>query len=311
MTKLNKRLAMILAGLVLVYVLTMTFHLAGRESNVVSRTFTTDTTGATEIDLYPYRGGRQEIRLVREAGKWRVRSGSVDAAPVGGSAESLLAALARVPAQRLVSRSKDKWDRYKVGDTTGTRVVVFKGKDPVGDYFIGAGAVSGPGSGGLYGGSTAYIRVNGHDDVYAVDGYLDGMVDKTFADWRDKSFLRLSASAITGISFQGTPGFMLTKKDSTWRLGNGVVSTDSVNRYLDRLQYYDLDDFADDFNAAASPDRSILFSGGASPVASVRAWRRADGSWVVNSSQNADGYFMVSDSVMDRDLWRQPAAFTK
>lgn len=299
---------MLLAGLVLVYVLTMAFHLAGRESNVVARAFTTDTSGATEMDLYPYRGGRQEVRLVRQGGKWRVQSGPVDAAPVAGSAESLLGALVKVPTQRLVSRSKSKWDEFRVGDTTGTRVVIYKGKDPVADYFIGGSSGAGA---GLYGGGAAYMRENGHEEVYAIDGYLDGMVDRTFGDWRDRSFLRLSTSGVTGISFQGTPGFMLTKKDSTWRLGGGVVSTDSVNRYLSRLQGYNLDRFADDFHSTGSPDRSILFSGASSPMATVRAWRRADGSWVVNSSQNADGYFVMSDSAMDRDLWRAPAAFEK
>jgi hypothetical protein len=306
MTKLNKRLAMTLAGLILVYVLTIGFHIAGRESNEQAMTFHTDTTGVTEIDLYPYRAGRQEIKLMREAGRWRVRSGSVDAAPTAGSVESLLGSLVTVPTQRIVSRRKGNWDEYKVGDTTGTRVVVYKGKDPVGDYFVG-----GAGSGGLYGGGTSYIRQNGHEEVYAVEGFLDGLVDKPLTEWRDRSLLRFSTPEIAGISFQGTPGYVLSKKDSTWWLGNGRLSTDSVNRYLAGLQYYQLDTFADGFTASASPDRSILFSKGTSPVATVRAWRRPEGGWVVNSSQNADGYFVVSDSVMRRDLWRDPTGWVK
>jgi len=317
MTKLNKRLAMALSGLVLLYILVLAFHIAGRESNVLAKTFHVDTSGVSEIDLYPYRAGRQEIKFIRQDGRWRVRSGSVEASPAAGSAESLLGSLVNIPAQRLVSRRKDKWDEYKVGDTSGTRVVVYKGKDPVGDYYIGGGSTGGGDygggvyGGGIYGGGTSYIRESGHDEVYAADGYLSGMVDKPFAEWRDRSFLRFNSSEVTGISFQGTPGFVLSKKDSSWRLGDGRVSTDSVNRYLGRLENYNLQRFSDDFTPSGSPDRSILFSGASAQVATVQAWKRPDGSWVVNSSQNPDGYFAVSDSVMSRDLWRDPGVWAR
>ncbi|HEV2478658.1 MAG TPA: DUF4340 domain-containing protein [Puia sp.] len=320
MTKLNKQLAMVLAGLILVYVLSISLHLAGRESNTRAVTFHTDTTGTTEIDLYPYHAGRQEIKLVRTPAGWQLRTGSQAVSPVRGSAEALLSALVTVPTQRLVSRNKDRWDNYKVGDTTGTRVVVYKGKAPIADYFIGGGSSSEGGGSSLNGGgpsagaggaSTAYIRANGHSEVYAADSYLESMVDKPFAGWRDKSVLRLSTTNITGISFQGTPGYVLSKKDSTWWLAGGRVSTDSINRYLNSLQYYDLSRFADDFTASASPDRSILFSGAKSPLATLQAWRRPDGSWVVNSSQNPAAYFAISDSALTHDLWRNPSAWVK
>lgn len=303
MTKLNKQLAMVLAGLIIAYVLSVSLHLTGRESNTRAVTFHIDTTGATGIDLYPYRAGRREIKLTRTPTGWQLRTGSVSVQPAAGSAEALLSALVNIPTTRLVSRNKDRWDNYKVGDTTGTRVVVYKGKDPIADYFIGS-----PFGGGN---NMSYIRANGHDEVYAADSYLESMVDKGVADWRDKSLLRLSTANLTGISFQGTPGYALSKKDSTWWLAGGRVSTDSVNRYLGSVQSYTLSDFADDFTASASPDRSILFNGASSPMATLQAWKRPDGSWVLNSSQNPTAYFTISDSALTHDLWRNPTAWVK
>jgi hypothetical protein len=314
MTKLNKQLTAVLAGLILVYVLSVSFHFAGRESNTRAVAFHTDTTGTTEIDLYPYHAGRQEIKLVRTPAGWQLSTGSLSVHPVPGSAEALLSALVNVPTARLVSRNRDRWDNYKVGDTTGTRVVVYKGKQPIADYLIGNGALAegGPAAeNGRIGASTAYIRSNGHDEVYAADGYLESMVDKTFADWRDKSVLRLNTTDITGISFQGTPGYVLSKKDSTWWLSGGRVSTDSVNRYLGTVASYTLGHFADDFTASASPDRSILFGGASSPMATLQFWKRPDGSWVLNSSQNPTAYFAISDSALTHDLWRNPTTWEK
>lgn len=299
MTKLNKQLATVLAVLIVVYALSVIFHLTGRESNTRAVTFHIDTTGATEIDLYPYHAGRQEIKLVRTPRGWELTTGTLAVSPASGSPEALLSALATIPTQRLVSRSKDRWDSYMVGDTTGTRVVVYKGKDHIADYVIGNGA------------TMSYIRANGHDEVYAAESYLESMVDKGVAGWRDKSVLRFSSTNITGISFQGTPGYALSKKDSTWWLAGGRVSTDSVNHYLSGLQYYDGSHFVDDFTASASPDRSILFSGAKSPVATLQAWKRPDGSWVLNSSQNPTAYFAISDSALTHDLWRNPSLWIK
>lgn len=300
MTKLNKRLSILLAGLIVLYVLALAFHSAGRESNIQAKVFHIDTAGVTEVDMYPRRAGREEIKILRQGGRWQVRSGSVEASPVGGSVAAALGALVDVPARRLVSRRKDRWDDYKVGDTTGSRVVLYKGKEVVGDYFVGAGDDGG-----------SYLRQNGHEEVYAVDGYLEGMIDKSFADWRDRSFLRLNKEEVVSIQFQGAGGLTLTKKDSSWYIGSARVATDSVNRYLGGLTGFDLTDFADGFTASGSPERSIGFEGKAGPLAIVNAWRKPGGGWVVNSSQNAESYFSISDSVMERDLWRDAARWAR
>jgi len=290
---------MVLAGLIIVYVLSVTLHLTGRETNTRAFTFHIDTSGTTEINLYPYQAGRQEIKLARTPRGWQLTSGSLTVAPAPGSAEALLSALVSIPTQRIVSRNKDRWDNYRVGDTTGTRVMVYKGKDPIADYYIGNGN------------TMSYIRANGHDEVYAADSYLESMVDKGVGDWRDKSLLRLNITNLTGISFQGSPGYVLSKKDSAWWLAGGRVSTDSVNRYLSALQYYNGGKFADDFTASASPDRSILFNGATSPMATLQAWKRPDGSWILNSSQNPTAYFAVTDSALTHDLWRNPSLWIK
>jgi hypothetical protein len=260
------------------------------------------------VALYPASEGHKEIRLVRQGGKWQAQYGAVRATPLPGSVEAMLGALANIPTQRLVSGKKDKWNEYKVGDTSGTRVIVYKGRDPICDYWIGEGASS---SGSYYGGGTSYIRPNGQDKVYAVEGFMHSLVDKSFADWRDKTFLRLNRDGITAIGFQGTPGFALSKKDSAWYIGAGKVSTDSVNKYLNGLQSRNLDHFDDAFQAPGTPDRSLSISGTSQPLVTVKAWRQPDGKWMLNSSQNPDSYFIITDSMMEKDLWRDPGAFTR
>lgn len=293
MTTLNKRLSLVLVGLLLLYVLTRLFLAPGRESNAQSMTFHIDTTGVTAITLYPAKERPTMIRFSRHDGKWQMQSGAIHANPLTGSVEAMLGALVNISTQRFVSGRKSRWDEYKVGDTTGTRVVIYKGKDPIADYWMGP----------------SFIRVNGQDNVYAVESYLNDMLNKTFSDWRDKTFLRLNQAGITTIGFQGSQGFVLSKKDSAWYIGGGKVSADSVQRYLNGLQYKSPDHFADDFQPQTSPDRSLSISGPSQPLATVKAWKLPDGSWVLNSSQNPDSYFKITDSLMEKDFWREPGSF--
>src|SRR5690242_12763706 len=136
MTTLNKRLSLVLVGLLLLYVLTRLFLAPGRESNTQSLAFHTDTTGITAITIYPARERPTIIRFSRHDGKWQMQSGTIHANPLAGSVEAMLGALANISTQRLVSEQKSKWDEYKVGDTTGTRVVIYKGKDSIADYWM-------------------------------------------------------------------------------------------------------------------------------------------------------------------------------
>jgi hypothetical protein len=293
MTTLNKRLSLVLVGLLLVYVLTRTFLSPGRESNTQSLTLHVDTTGVTTIALYPAVEKPSLIRFTRQGAKWQMQSGTVHAAPLPGSVEAMLGGLANITTQRLVSGKKSRWDQYKVGPETGTHIVFYKGKDSIADYWLGP----------------SFIRVDGRDNVYAVPDYVNTIVNKPFSDWRDKSLLRLDQGGIATIGFQGAQGFVVSKKDSSWYIGSSKISTDSVERYLGNLHYKDLNQFADDFQPSSSPDRSLSISGRSQQLATVKAWKTADGRWVLNSSQNPDSYFYITDSAMQKDFWRQPEAF--
>ncbi|HEY4207513.1 MAG TPA: DUF4340 domain-containing protein, partial [Puia sp.] len=290
MTTLNKRLSLVLVGLLLIYVLIRLFLSPDRESNTQPLAFHVDTTGVTGIALYPASERPTMIRFARSGGKWQMQAGSVHATPLPGSVEAMLGGLANINTLRLVSGKKNRWDEYKVGDTTGTHVVFYKGKDPIADYWIGP----------------SFLRVNGKNNVYAVESYLNDMLNKPFSDWRDKSFLRLNKDGITTIGFQGAQGFVVSKKDSSWFIGGSKISTDSVQRYLGKLQYKSMNKFADDFQPSASPDRSLSISGPSQPLATVNAWKRPDGRWVLSSSQNPDSYFNLSDSAMEKEFWRAP-----
>lgn len=302
MTTYNNRLLFfILIGLIGIFVLAKLFRAPKREGNLKFSLIQVDTASVSEIRLYPASGQREEIRLQRQGGKWLVKNNTMQSEADNGSANSLLHSIVHIQAERIMSRSKDKWDTYKVGDTTGTRVLVFAGGDqPVAEWWIGEA----PSQGGVSGGGLSYVRLPGDNEVYAVGGYLNPQFDKAFNDWRNKTFLRLAKEQISSIHATGAAGFSLQKKDAVWTVDEQKADSTLVTRYLNKIYSKNLNDFADNFTASSDPD-AVLTIGMDDGKAAVSAWKQ-DSTWVVSSSQRRGVFFRVRDNVLKEEIWTDP-----
>lgn len=316
----NRILFFIFIGLLGIYVLTRALRSSGGETNVQTTLFTIDSNAVTEVKMFPLKAGRREVDLVRQGHQWEVADSARQALVSGGSMSSLLDVIARVDIKRILSRKKSQWDDYKVGDTTGTHVIVYAGKSPLAEWWIGEEA--GPGA---YGQGNSYIRMKGQDEVYAVSEYMGSQFNKTFDDWRNKVFLRLPKDEIAKIDFSGDTSFTLGKKDARWMIGKLEADSARVAAYLNGIADKNLYRFADDFRPSSAPDAAIGISSASttsaaavpgmpgntasSVLATVKAWKRPEGQWVLNSSQHPGDYFLMEDSVMRKDLWPAKQTF--
>ena len=302
MTTYNNRLLFfILIGLIGIFVLAKVFRAPKREGNLNFSLVQVDTASVSEIRLYPVSGQHEEVRLLREGGKWLVKNNTMQSEADHGLANGLLHSIVHIQAERIISRSKDKWDTYRVGDTTGTRVMVFAGSEqPVAEWWIGE--ASSPG--GVSGGGLSYVRLPGDSEVYAVGGYLNPQFDKAFNDWRNKTFLRLAKEQISSIHATGVAGFSLEKKDAAWVVNGQPADSTKVARYLGNIYSKNLRDFVDHFAASSDPDAVLTISTDNGKT-TVSAWKQ-DSTWVVGSSQRPGVFFSVPDNVLKEDIWTDP-----
>lgn len=321
MTPYNNRLLLIIfLSLIGVYVLAKVFYAPGREYNMTISPFKVDSASVTEVDIYPLKTGRKQIRILRHGmGKdlngWQVEYAGHVAPPLTGAVGELLDVLASPPIQRLASTKKDRWDALRVGDTTGTHVMVFSDRTLIADLWVGAGTGS---ASNIYGNGLSYIRVTGHDDVYAADGFVSTIFDRSFGDWRNKTFMRFDLGDVRKIAISGAPGtpgasaaanFELERKDTIWTEGAEKASADSVNRYLTPLQDKNESNFDDDFHPTGEPDMSVVISNASGPVVTVKGWKKPDGNWTLGSSQRPDTYFSADDKEVGQGFLWNPASF--
>ena len=191
-----------------------------------------------------------------------------------------------------------------MGDS-GTRVQLYKGDVVIADIHIGRVGFNQSSDGQFNpGGIFTYVRLTNENEVYAVEGFLESSFNRSYTDWRDKSFLRIKKEKISEIQFiyPGDSSFVLTKKDKGWWIGAEASDSIKVNSYLSQLEYKNANGFADEFLAMGKGDVSIQLKGAPGVIATVEGWTRPT-DWVLKSSWQPAVYFSSENSGLVKTLF--------
>ena len=136
MKKLSNKI--LLAGLVVlvgIFVASRFFRSPGLESNLRKDLLTLDTAKIDEIKILPSKERTEELRLVREGNLWKVIKGTRQEPASKSSVKNLLSSL-NMEAQQMVSRKKEKWEEFNVGNNS-THVTVFSEGNKRADFHVG------------------------------------------------------------------------------------------------------------------------------------------------------------------------------
>lgn len=290
----NKILIIILLVLTGMFVVSKLIRSPRRESNLSDALTSVDTAKVSEVRIQRAASANgKAIKLVRSGNNWTVQSENKTANADAATVKNLLEAVRNVKAERLMTKETEKWSNYEVTDSAGTHLVVTAG-EPLADWWIGKR------SGGF-----TYVREDEEDEVYAVNESLLSSVDRDFNEWRDKSFLSLLIDNVTDITFTypADSGFVLTKKDNAWMLGNEKADSASVQSYLNKFSRKKLTSFADDVDLSGkASDIIISFKNGNVTLSTVQAWKRED-DWVLTSSQYEGVFFSSKGSSIEEELF--------
>jgi len=313
----NKTLIFILVALVGIFVLVRLFRTPALESNLKTSLVTVDTSKVTEIKLWPGSESGSEIQLLKTGGKWSLKKGDKLYNPGQGVAGSMLGYFVKLAPQKMVSRKKEKWNDYQVGDSS-TRVQMIAEGDIVADLRIGKLGFNQNqmqqqqqnfGQRGFEGAFT-YVRLDGEDEIYTVDGFLESSFNLSLNDLRDKALLRIKKDQVTKVSFNyPDSGFVVEMKENKWRIAGQPADSNKMKSYLRQLEFKNASSFADDFSPSRQPDINLNIDGAAGPLVTLQAWKR-DNDWVIASTQQPGVYFLsegIFNSVFERKENLQPS----
>jgi hypothetical protein len=304
----NKWLVLALVVLAGAFLLSRFFRAPGLESTLRQQLVKIDSAATTELRVKPA-NGTEEVRLTREGVTWKVAQGTKSAFADGSTVKSALGSLLALKPLRMVSRKKDKWTDFQVGEG-GTVVTLFENGSQEHEIHIGkTNFVQSPQGG--FGGAYTYVRIGDETEVYAVDGFLESSFNRAYADWRNKNFLRVSREAVTKIAFNypADSSFVLERKDSVWQVNGATANTANVDAYLGQLTFKNLNNFADDFQPGPAAV-TIQISAKGGPLETIEAWPLPDSKWAFRSTQQPVIFTSEGSSVI-QDLLRGRKYFEK
>lgn len=310
MKKLNNTwLIAALVVLVGAFVVSRFFRAPGLESNLRQQLVQLDTAAITQLRVRPASGG-EEISLQREGVNWKVTQGSKSAFADRSAVNAALSSLSALKPLRMVSRKKDKWNDFQVGDG-GTQVAVYEADRQESNLHIGKTNFVQNQQGG-FGGAYTYVRVGDEDEVYAIDGFLESSFNRTYSDWRNKNFLRVSRDAVSKITFTypADSSFVLEKKDSVWVVNGQPAAIAPVDTYLGHLAFKNLNNFADDFQPTGAAPVTIKVEARGGPLETIEGWPLPNGQWAFRSTQQPVIFTSEGSSAI-RDLLRGKTYFMK
>jgi hypothetical protein len=303
MKKISTKILLIgLAGLVAIFVVSRFFRSPARESNLRKELLTLDTASVSEVRILPSKDQTEEMRLTRDGRNWKVTKGSRSEPSDRAAVKNILGVMANLQAQRLASRKKEKWEDFKVGETS-THVTAYAQGKKVADFHVGKVGFT-QGGGGMYGGSYTYVRLSDENEVYTVDGFLEPTFNTSFNEWRDKTFLKLSKDDIIKLSFtySADSGFVASKRDSAWYIGNNLADPAKVDRVIQSFASKYLTEFADGFVPSSPANAVIQVDGKSGNLVTLEGWKGANGEWTLTTTLQKGVYFSSKGSTIVADI---------
>jgi hypothetical protein len=201
------------------------------------------------IDRIEIISGGSTTTLQKEGNIWMMTE------PMRAAAESKLVqdAIGKGRSLRvhgLVSSNPQKQAMFQV-DSTATLIRICEKENVRAAFRLGK-----PGT--TY--TETYVRREGDNDVYLIDG----MIVPTFArqprDWRDKAILSLTPGKIHTVQFHygRDTTFTLALHDSIWRVDGEPATDNAVREFLASLAAFQSDDFVDTTLSTLPPLAAML-----------------------------------------------------
>jgi hypothetical protein len=316
----NKKLIYLIAGLIVLLILTILIRIPKEEATLKSKITDFDTLEAGKIVIYPKYLKETPIEFNRTNGKWTVQHGSVISAPQKGAIENIFNEILSIKPQSLAAINKSKWKEFELTDSLATRIKVLNTKGKVlADLMVGKFSykqVNNPYSRNV-GNSvegTSYVRLSGEKEVYGVEGFISFFFSGKFNDWRDKSFMSLNKNDITNIIFTypADSSFKLIKNDNRWNIGTFSADSANVSNYLITLSSMDGQDIKDNYKPAVTPACQVLIQGNNQLNISVKCYNENSGDeYIMNSSLNPDVYFTSKKDGLFGRLFKPRNSFIK
>lgn len=242
----------------------------------------------------------EKVKLVKKNDTWMLKLEDKMVQADQGTILDLLDQLTALKTKVVAAQSKSKWADYEVTDSLATRIIVNEGKKPLVDLLVGKFSYQQPKGQNPYMQQqnikmTSYVRLNGENEVYAVDGYLSMMINRQAKTYRDNSILTGNPENWKKLIFTypGDSSFNLIKQNNVWMVDGAIADSTKVDNYLSKIRMLTDNNYADgvevDLNEKA--DYSVRIEGDNISPINIKGYYHSQDQFLTVSSQNKGNVF--------------------
>jgi hypothetical protein len=316
----NKRLIILLAGLIAIMLFTTIIRNPKENATLKSRIIEFDTSDVGKIILYPKLSKNNPVEFNRINSKWTVQQGTITSATQKGAVQNILSEVVNIKPQSLAAMNKSKWNEFELSDSLATRVkFLSKSGKILGDLMVGKFTYTqGNDQSGGYGANniqgTSFVRLYDEKEVYRVDGFVSFYFSGSFNDWRDKTFTGFNPADVLNVTFTypADSSYKLIKKDLKWYADNQFADSTTIANFLNTLGSLNGQDIKDGFNPVVNPAYQLVFEGNNLLSLTVKCYELSgQGEYILNSSFNPDVYFSSKRNGIFEKLFKSRSYFVK
>jgi hypothetical protein len=295
----NKTLIIVFGALVVIAAIYMIIESSHGERSFKTDIVNIDTAKVTAISIYPRATNHKEVRLYKEGKNWKVKLGNNLTANVPkNKIQSLLKMLVEVKPTRVAAQDKSKWAEFKV-DTAGTNVKIFEGGDNTLDLIVGKFSFQQPRQ------MNTFVRLNGEDEVYETQGFLDMAFNQKPDYFRNNALVNDDPANWKKLTFTyPDSSFELVKKDNHWTInGNNTDSAKTAN-YLRTLSHISSTSFVDNPSDSELGKAKYTLTIESSSLGGIVITAYGDTAGVIiSSTENEGAYFNGKQSKLSEKIF--------
>ncbi len=312
----NKKLLLLLAVLAGLFLLVRWMKADKNVRTFNADLFKMDTSAVAAIKLYTKAENHEEILFKKNGDQWTVSKGAIQSVVPEGHVKGLLSSLVSIKPQRLAARTRDKWSKYEVNDSLGTRVVVEDaGGKKMADLMVGKFSYRQPKGGQPnFGGQQqisglTYIRSTDAEETFATEGFLSMTFNRDFNSFRNKLLMTCDPEMVRRVQMQSPAGgYTLSKPGNEWLLDGSPADSTTVMKFINGLRNVTGSAIDDHFTPSGNGAYSLTLSGDNMTEIKVNAYAKGEG-FRLTSSLNPDTVIESDSSGVFGRLFEEGLSF--
>lgn len=228
---------------------------------------------------------------------------------------NILWRLVNLKPEWLAATGKEQWNEFQVSDSLATRVVIKEKKSKkTKTLLIGKISYQAPQSPYEQGIVNSFVRLDGENKVYAVQGFLRMDFPADVNSYRLKNLVSRNAEQWTRFTFAypADSSFILERRQHQWFINNQQTDSVRMMYYLQDLAKLSGTHFADTLAGNKPALLSLTIEGNNMQPVVLMAFTTADAAdYLIHSSFNAQAWFTEDKNSLPSRIFKSKSYFLK